>query len=270
MSRNRRSLEGLVRQYIQGQGDSDLDNNRTLNQFMLYGKEALRKLQFDTINVVKSVNIPINKTLNIVEFPEDYVDWVRIGVVDNCRVYSLGRNDRINFSGNYLLDNTNQPLLDADGVELLDDVECVSSRSGSVVSGNTNDIYYNTGRGRQFGAVGGFNRIGEYRLNFMDNRIQLSSNLAYDKIVLEYAADETMLSNPLVHVFAEEAVLAYIFWRAIKRKGNVASNRIQMAEREFVLAKKKARAHFLAFTKEEAIQTHQKGFSQVPRIPSSS
>jgi hypothetical protein len=266
MARNRRPLSGIVDQYIQGQGESDLDNDRVRAQFMLYGVEALRHLQFDTINVVKSVNIPINKTLNIAELPNDYVDWVRIGVVIDCKFYSLGNNQRINFSGNYLLDNTGEKLLDMDGIELLDDVGCSSSYSSGCIKGRFNEPYYQSLYGGNYGASGDRNPLGEYRINFMDNRIQLSSNISKDNITLEYVADESMSSNPLVMVFAEDAVMKYIFWRAILRKNNVSASRIQMAERDFVIAKRKARAQFMRFSKSEALQSVGRGFSLTARF----
>ena len=44
-------------------------------------------------------------------------------------------------------------------------------------------------------------------------------------MVLEYVADEARSRNPSIHVYAEEALKAYIYYKVIERKSTVPMGR---------------------------------------------
>ena len=78
-------------------------------------------------------------------------------------------------------------------------------------------------------------------------------------------ADEARAANPQVHVYAEEALNAYIYYRLIERKAAVPANEKQRARAEYYNERRKANARMKSFTKEEAMRTIRKNYKQSPK-----
>jgi hypothetical protein len=113
--------------------------------------------------------------------------------------------------------------------------------------------------------VGGGNLVGEYRLNLDQNRIEVETNNRYSQVVIEYVADEGRSSDPEVHVYAEEALRSYIYYKIIERKSSVPANEKARARTEYYNERRKANARLSNFTKEEALKTIRKNFIQAPK-----
>jgi len=127
----------------------------------------------------------------------------------------------------------------------------------------SNYIYQNN-IGQIYGLGGGFYE-GEYRLNLDQNRIEFSSNSSVNEIVIEYIADEARSVNPTVHIQAEEALRAYIYFRIIERKSSVPVAEKARARSEYYNERRKANSRLKAFSKEEALKTIRKNFKQAPK-----
>ena len=69
-----------------------------------------------------------------------------------------------------------------------------------------------------------------------------------------------------VHAFAEEALKAYVYWKAIYRKRAINMNEKMISKKEFYNQKRLARARMQSFNKEEVLQTTRKGFKQAPKL----
>jgi len=113
-----------------------------------------------------------------------------------------------------------------------------------------------------YGLGGGFYE-GEYRVNYDQNRIELSSG--HSEIVIEYIADEARSSNPTVHVYAEEAVRNYIYWQLVQKKSNVPSYEKERARHEWFESKRIAKSRIMSFSKEDALRTIRRNFKQSPK-----
>ena len=87
------------------------------------------------------------------------------------------------------------------------------------------------------------------------NRIELKSNDSMSELVIEYIADEARATNPRVHVYAEEALRSYIYYKLIERKSSVPANEKARARAEYYNERRKANARMKSFTKEEALKT---------------
>ena len=87
----------------------------------------------------------------------------------------------------------------------------------------------------------------------------MASNQEYSQwdklkeIVIEYIADEARSTNPSVHVYAEEALRAYIYYKIIERKSSVPANEKMRARSEYYNERRLANARITSFTKEEAL-----------------
>ena len=85
-------------------------------------------------------------------------------------------------------------------------------------------------------------------------------------MVIEYVADEARSKNPSVHVYAEEALMAYMYYRIIERKASVPANEKARARQEYYNERRKANARIKSFTKEEALKTIRKNYKQAPKF----
>ena len=117
---------------------------------------------------------------------------------------------------------------------------------------------YGNGDGQLYG-YGGGRYQGEFRVNMDQNRIELKSNSDdISDVVIEYVADEARSSNPQVHVYAEEALMSYMYYKMIERKAAVPANEKARARSEYYNERRKANARMKSFTKEEALKNNQK------------
>ena len=105
--------------------------------------------------------------------------------------------------------------------------------------------------------------------------IEYLSNRSYNhySLTTDYSAstDDTPLPFvPMVHLFAEEALIAYIRWRSIQ---NTSSNDVrrsgadkQFAEREYYNQKRLARARMQNFNVDQAYRAGRRHFKQAPKM----
>jgi len=269
MARNYIPLSDVINDFIIGMDGNDYAAHAgdvVIRNFALRG---LREMGFDMLKVIRSLKLDVsNSTATL---PDDYVDWTKIGLVSgDGLVYVLGENKNINMSQKY--SKVNGSTYDSDGDGLLereDDKTATSGTSGDNISGGFDsyvfrNYVYNGEAGRLYG-MGGGKYEGEFRINLDQNRVELSSNGDFSQIVMEYVADEARSSNPQVHVYAEEALNAYIYYRLIERKAAVPANEKQRARAEYYNERRKANARMKSFTKEEALKTIRKNYKQAPK-----
>ena len=269
MARNYIPLSDVINDFIIGMDGNDYAahaGDAVIRNFALRG---LREMGFDLLKVIRSLKLEVSN--NTATLPDDYVDWSKIGIVGGDGiVYVLGENKNINMSQKYSKIDGNTYDSDGDGLlEREDDKTATSSVSGDTLkSGFDSYIFrnyvYNGDAGRLYG-MGGGHYEGEFRINMDQNRIELSSNKSISEVVMEYVADEARSSNPQVHVYAEEALNAYIYYRLIERKAAVPANEKQRARSEYYNERRKANARMKSFTKEEALRTIRKNYKQPPK-----
>ena len=68
-----------------------------------------------------------------------------------------------------------------------------------------------------------------------------------------------------MHVYAEEALRSYIYYKLIERKASVPAGEKARARSEYYNERRKANARLSTFTKEEALKTIRKNFMQAPK-----
>lgn len=271
MARNTIQLSDIINNMLLTRDEDDYGKCMNDRQLYTYGKECIRAhLTEDLGAYPKSVKLTVNSTLNVVALPSDYIDYTKIGVLDSeCRVQVLGINEKINYAGSYTLDGDGDPLVDSNGVEILAAKDCEPSFSGGDNFGSYyffNNYHIGNTNGRLFGVGGGNNARGYYRINKMDNRIELDSQFNNSTIILEYLADESIAANPVIPVQAEEMVRNYIYFRSISTKSSVPQSAVQIAENRFYQTKRRANFKMKSFTKSEIAQTINKSFQAAPKF----
>jgi len=269
MARNTVSVDQIVNDFILTMDGDDYAagaSNTLVRNFALRG---IREMGFDMMKRVRSLKLPVNGALNTVDLPDDFVDLTKIGVVgSDGLVYVFGENKNLNYSQRYYEDtNGNYIDSDNDGVyDRVDDKTIPQDMTG--FKGYDSYIFrnylYESTEGRLYG-VGGGQYGGEYRINLDQNRIELNTTQGISEVVIEYIADEARSTNPSVHMYAESALRAYVYYKIIERKSIVPANEKARARQEYYNERRIANARIKSFSKEEALKTIRKNFYQGPK-----
>jgi len=274
MSQNKTKLSQVIRDFKITQSEDDFGVNVTDYALRNIALRGMREIGFDASRKIKSLKRTIDTATDTIGLPDDFVDLTKVGLVDaDGFVRVLGENKNINYSRK-LNASSNTTAFDAQPMNVV--VNRIIDRENdktSTVSDSTDDdldyyvfenYLYEGGIGRLYG-IGGAHLPGSYRLNLDQNRIEIQTNDAFTDVVIEYIADEARSGDPEVHVYAEEALRNYMYYKVIERKSTVPANEKQRARTEFYNELRKAKARLNNFTKEEALKTIRKNFMQVPK-----
>jgi hypothetical protein len=246
MSQETVAVSQVVNDFILTLAGDDYASNATDTAIRNFALRGIREMGFDMGQRIKTLELTVDATLSKVDLPVDFVALTKLGVVGaDGLVYSFVKNDSLN-----LLKNNTQTGFPA----YMDAFESYVYR----------DYISNTSNGRLYG-LGGGKGLGEYRINFEQNRIELSTNSAIAKVLIEYVGDEALAENPVVHVFAEEALRSYMYYKIIERKSNVPANEKARARQEYYNERRKANARMKSFGKQDALAMLRKNFRQSPK-----
>lgn len=268
MARNRITVAQLVNDFILTSDGDDFVagiSNTVIRNFALRG---VREMGFDMLKRVRSLKLTVGAN-NTVELPDDFVDYTKIGTIGNDGlVYVFGENKNLNYSQEYSTDTAGNRI-DSDGDGIYDRVDAKGSTAELPgFKGTESHIFRNylheNSEGRLYGAGGG-QYGGEFRINYDQNRIELGTVGGVDTIVIEYIADEARSINPTIHAYAESALRAYVYYKLIERKSTVPMNEKMRARTEYYNERRIANARLKSFTKEEALKTIRKNFTQAPK-----
>lgn len=269
MARDTVSIDQIVNDFVLTSSGDDYvadASNTVIRNFALRG---VRELGFDMLKRIKSLKLTINKTLNTVDLPDDYVDMTKIGIVgQDGLVHVFGENKNLNFSNKYKTDSAGN-FVDSDSDGVYDrvsakDVTNVGEGFKAYDSYVFRNYLYENTEGRLYG-IGGGQYGGEYRINLENNRIELGTGIDATEVVIEYVADEARSSNPSIHLYAESALRSYIYYKLIERKGTVPANEKMRARQEYYNERRIANSRLKSFSKEEALKTIRKNFQQAPK-----
>lgn len=274
MSHNKVKLSQVIRDFKLTQSEDDHGANVTDYALRNMGLRGMREIGFDASRKIKSLRRTIQTATNTIILPEDFVDLTKVGIVDaDGFVRVLGENKNINYSRKMPAAVTttafdSQPLnIAANSIANRE-----NDKTATTADSSDDDLDYHVfenylyegGIGRLYG-IGGAHLPGQYRLNLDQNRIEIEMNDSYTDVIIEYIADEARSGDPEVHVYAEEALRSYMYYKIIERKSIVPANEKQRARAEYYNELRKAKARLNNFTKEEALKTIRKNFMQVPK-----
>lgn len=236
-----------------------LDDIELQNQIGTY-TNGLKRYQLKrlAIRCVKELDSAMNfnlKSLYInvdgdgsVQLPDDYLDYVAIYVLGpNNTLVPLARNDKINVSVDPILDQDGNAILDEKGEQIYGTTPR-TKRVGDFPllydSAFGQDIIYATRlyNSAVYGAGGGKNQYGYYKLDIFNNSIHLDLRDDVDYIVLDYVTDSVDFSyDVIVPTIYKEVVVAYINWKAIQFKLNVPDSAKERIKRDYYREKRLGR-----------------------------
>ena len=280
MARNTVPLNQVINDFIITLADDDYAGHASDVQVRTHALRGIREMGFDLSKVIRSIKITVDSTIDTVELPDDFVDWCKVGVVGSDGiVYVLGENKNINYSQAYANASGTKvsnaaSATDSDGDGVFDRIDSKGATTGATA--NSNDLTqgfdsyvfrnYVYGASNGLYGIGGGHLEGGFRFNLDQNRIELESNESISEVVIEYVADEARSKNPSIHVYAEEALMSYMYYKIIERKSSVPANEKARARQEYYNERRKANARIKSFKKEEALKTIRKNYKQSPKF----
>ena len=175
-------------------------------QFLQFGIDSFRELNFDVLKNVKSVRLPVG-SYQAVTLPCDFVDFVRVGNELGQYIYPHGeKQDSFNRLNKF----------DANGGKIpYGDIESENGFVPNDWQGFWGTTYVNS-YGEHTGRI--FNNFSGFRDSFVvlreRNEIQLDVSYAGKEIVLDYITDGVSTdATTAVHPYAYDTIKNYIFWR---------------------------------------------------------
>lgn len=242
MAQNYIKIDEVIKSLLIQEGD---ETHHRYAYYLELASRGVKELNFDVVRNIQYAEVTVNNNLSI-DLPSDFVAVSRIGISAQGQVKELGKNDDIDL-------NTDQ--------------SGVSNPSPAYAVQWIDDMAGSENAGGLYGLGGGQNKNGYWRYDSESNKIQLGSGFSGSKVVLEYVSDGLDRSgfSTEIHVYAEEALRAYIFWKSLQRKRNVPANAKEMARRDWYNEKRIAKARMKRFTKAEAIQQAHKNTYQAPK-----
>ncbi len=251
---------------------------------------GIREFGFDVTTRVKSVKRTIESN-DTITLPEDFVGLIKVGIVDTDGVIRVMReNKNINFSQKIIDDRAGGSLQDSEGyvdgaandvtpplmiqqnADLIQNKEdskgSTAGQTGSSSEELREDIFrnylYENTLGALYGLGGGVG-VGEYRLNLDQFRIEVATNSNTTEVIIEYISDEARSTNPLIHVYAEEALRSYVYYKVCERKRNVPASEKARSRAEYYNERRKARARMNSISKDDILGVVRKNFKQAPK-----
>jgi len=268
MARNVVSIKDVVNDFILGMAGDDYVSGTPDYVVHNLALRGVREMGFDLMKKLKSINLDVNKDNATVELPDDFVDFVRIGYGGSDGLfYSFKESKNLNTSMKYVVDSNGNPIdSNNDGVNDREDDKTGIANLGSNAENYpyVQYVYENTD-GRQYG-YGGARAEAQFRLNYEQNRIEISTDYMLDTVTIEYIADEARSQNPSVHIYCEEALRQYVYYRLVERKSDVPYNEKARARQEYFNELRRANARMNSFSKDEALFTIRKNFRQSPKF----
>ena len=275
MARNRVPISQIIDDFIITQAEDDFVSGVSDASIRNFALRGIREMGFDILKRVRSVKRSVDNTNSTVPLPDDFVDLIKIGVVGaDGLVYVFAENKNINYSQSYVSEANVEGPEDAAYLAAREDDKTstggVSSISGDPIDeGFDSYIFRNFLYGNYEGGlygVGGAHHSGEYRINYDQNRLEIDTTIGADEVVIEYIADEARSENPTIHVYAEEALRQYIYYKLVERKASVPAQEKARARAEYFNELRRANSRLSNFTKQEALNVIRRNFRQSPKI----
>jgi len=195
-------------------------------QFLQYGIDAFRMLNFDVLQNVKSVRLPVN-SYKAVTLPCDYVDYIRVGNELGQYLNPFGeKRDSFNRLNKFDANGNKIPYGDIEA----DTGAIPSNWEGFWYSNYTNDKGEHTGRI--------FNNVASFRDSFviLRERSEMQLDVSYTgaEIVLDYITDGVSSdATTSIHPYAIDTIKAFIFYKMKEHSRAYGVGERQIAKDDF-------------------------------------
>lgn len=249
-----RKLEEIIREYyIESLGVSQLDERYPM--FLQIAISGLKDLAHDLKHIVTDAILSVNSNYTV-DLPSDYVDYMVIGQVSNGIILSLGLNENL------------APL----GVDSCGNSTYNLSTGSNEASGGfinyASTSFSEDGQfvGRKYGAGGGGNSVGTYKIFKSQGYIALN-NYSGSEIILRYFSNvEKIDGNFMVDEYMVESLKAWIYWKYVQRKRSYDRGEKMDAMSTYNREKRKSQIRISRFNIPEFMNAYKSGYRSSPRM----
>jgi len=240
-------LEDLINNFIVAYvGDNKLIPSIKRTDVIFHAKRGLQEFSYDTLKSIKSQELTIPPSLNII-IPQDYVNYVKISRIDRNGV------KHVIYPGTLSGIPYTTPIQDTEGIPIQDTLDqniigsslikerWDSNNSRELIRNEdyfSHDMYDNNsmyGRlGQRYGMdTSNANVNGTFMMNEAEGKISFSSELVGSLILLEYISDGLAYDlDTKVPKLAEEAMYAHILHAIISLRSNQPEYLVQRLKQE--------------------------------------
>lgn len=231
----------------------DSDYISSVNPMLVWTimKRGAREFSLDVHARLRTKSLTIDST-NSITIPPNAISITKVGFVDSDGlIYQLREN-----------------------VNMVDDKDSHAPTQGfsgstSNASEGLDDVVFHNylldGNYGQIYGMGGGKTHGTYRVNYSGGTIQLDTSSSATKVFVEYVEDLASVQDPKVHVFAEEPIRLYTYYKLIQAKSNVPGGEKARARKEYFNELRRANSRFTTFNKQEAMNISRKNFRLSPK-----
>ena len=246
------SLEDIVNNFmLMYQGNNEIINNINRYQVLFHAKRGIQELNYDAMKEIKILELEVCDQLRFV-LPPDYVNWVRVSLMQGGMLYPMTENIQTNWSGAYLQDNDCNILFDIDGNVLKPnnsffDIKRLAGSQKNMYIGPgpyNNQMGWNIDGSWYFDyAIGGrfglntetANQNPTFSINKKGGVINFNSGMMGKFVVLEYISDglekgdDSLVS---VNKLFEEFIYAYIKYSILNGRFGVQEYVVNRARKD--------------------------------------
>tara|TARA_R100001079_G_C4445368_1_gene150845 strand:- start:761 stop:1639 length:879 start_codon:yes stop_codon:yes gene_type:complete len=227
-----------------------------------HAQRALQELSFDTLKSIKSQEIELPPSLQMV-LPQDYVNYVKITRADDAGIERI-IYPAIHTSNPTAIsqdDNGDYQFTSTDLTLQAESNTWTNYKASSPHEDNLDDFTYDDDRydfinGQRFGLNPQQAQVnGSFYIDENAGKIHFSSNLSGKIITLKYISDGLGTEDEMkVHKFAEEAMYKHIAYSIVSNKIPFPEYVVQRLRKEKIAATRKAKLRLSNIKLEEIVQ----------------
>ncbi|WP_456867576.1 hypothetical protein [Galbibacter sp. BG1] len=245
--------------------DSFIKNVRRFN-VKSHAYDGIFDLTTDISQNVKGLELEIGDDL-MFQLPQNFVNWVRVSVVKNGKLYPLNINRKVNLAPTYLQDHDFKLLFDHEGNVIEADGHNAHATPFKRFVFDCNYEKYCCDNNSPYGTqpahfeldTSKISAYGEFAIDKDRGIIYLSSDLNGENIVLEYISDgldQDLIDNEeiTIHKYLEQPLVNWIYWKLIFHKRSVDKTEKVMARKEYYASRSQAVRRLSDLRLEEVIQ----------------
>ena len=254
------SLEHVINQFIIAYvGEGKIISKARRTDVAFHAQRALQELSFDTFKCVKSQEIELPSSLQMI-LPQDYVNYVSLSWTDTAGVqhilYPASKTSNPTDVGQ---DANGDYTFTAGALDTDDSSTTWESFKSTTPSENIDDYdddYFASAIGNRYGIDPQYSQInGSFYIDENTGKIHFSSNIAGKTIVLKYISDSLGTDAEMkVHKFAEEAMYKHIAYAILSTRADVQEYIIQRFKKERFAETRKAKLRLSNIKLEEITQ----------------
>jgi hypothetical protein len=221
MTQGYENLDKIIRSECLIQEDHNLSNYL---RYLEFAKEALRDQKLDKKSEV-TVILGTTSSIATLAFPDDYLQWSRIGTMEGDRIKEFIVNNKLTLYH-----------AEVDGEEVNNDPYQPSfgfPLSNETASLYNSPLYNSSGSIYGFGN-GGYINSGQFRIDEANRRFQFSSHWTETEVYLEYVGTGLHpTAATVVDGNTSKTIKLYIRWQAIETSKTATMNEKLRAEQQF-------------------------------------